>query len=78
MIQIGRFKFGIAPVSMIVVFIMLSSCAVIAAFDQARPEWSMPLVDLILINEGMALLGTLIYGIFIHFALVIIDKIRNR
>lgn len=78
MIQIGRYKFGIAPVSMIVVFIVLSVCAVIAAFDQTRPESPMPLGNLILINEGMALLGTIIYGIFVHFALVLIDKIRKR
>lgn len=76
MIQIGRYKFGIAPVSMIVVFIVLSICAIVAAFDQARPEYTMSIGDLILINEGMALLATLVYGIITHFVIVILNKIR--
>lgn len=77
MIQIGRFKFGFASLSMIVVFIVLSVCAVAAAFHQARPEYPMPLSGLILINEGLALLVTLVYGIFAHFAITIIDRISN-
>lgn len=75
MIQIGRYRLGFAPLSMIVVFIVLSVCAVIAAFQQARPEWPMPLSYLIIINEGMALLATLVYGIFVHFAISIINKL---
>lgn len=78
MIQIGRYKFGIAPVSMIVVFIVLSICAIVAAFHQARPECTMSLGDLILINEGMALLATLVYGIITHLVIVIVNKILNR
>ena len=77
MIQIGRYKFGFAPLSMIAVFIVLSVCAVVAAFHQALPEWPMPLSGIILINEGMALLATLVYGIFAHFAIVLIDKLRK-
>ena len=77
MIQIGRYRMGFAPLSMIVVFIVLSVCAVIAAFQQARPEWTMPLSYLIIINEGMALLATLVYGIFVHFAISIINKLRK-
>ena len=77
MIRIGRYKLGFAPLSMIVVFIILSVCAVIAAFQQARPEWPMPLSALIIINEGMALLATLVYGIFVHFAIAIINKLRK-
>lgn len=77
MIQIGRYRLGFAPLSMIVVFIVLSVCAVIAAFQQARPEWTMPLSYLIIINEGMALLATLVYGIFVHFAISIINKLRK-
>ena len=50
---------------MIIVFIVLSVCAVVAAFHQARPEYPMRLSGLIIINEGMALLATLVYGIFI-------------
>ncbi len=63
--------------SMIVVFIVLSVCAIAAAFHQSRPEWPMPLSGLILINEGMALLATLVYGIFVHFAIEIINKLRK-
>lgn len=77
MIQIGRYKLGFAPLSMIVVFIVLSICATVAAFQQARPECPMPLSHIILINEGMALLTTLIYGIFVHFAIAIINKLRK-
>lgn len=77
MIQIGRYRLGFAPLSMIVVFIVLSVCSVIAAFQQARPEWPMPLSNLIIINEGMALLTTLVYGIFVHFAIAIINKLRK-
>ncbi len=77
MIQIGRYKFGFAPVSMIVVFIVLSICAVVAAVQQARPEWPMPLWGNIVINECMALVVTLVYGIFAHFAVAIINKLRK-
>lgn len=77
MIQIGRYKMGFAPFSMIVVFIVLSVCAVVAAFHRARPEFPMPLSKIILINEGMALLATLVYGILAHFAIVLIDRIKK-
>ncbi|GFI52567.1 hypothetical protein IMSAGC021_00871 [Muribaculaceae bacterium] len=77
MIRIGRYELGFAPLSMIVVFIVLSACAVTAAFHQAKPEWSMPLTSAIIINEGMALLATLVYGIFVHFAIEIINRLRK-
>ena len=77
MIQIGRFKLGVAPLSMIVVFIVLSVCAIVAAFQQAKPEWPMPLSHIIIINEGLALLATLGYGIFVHFAIAIINRLRK-
>ena len=38
----------------------------------------MPLSSLILINEGMALVVTLVYGIFAHFAVVLIDRILKN
>lgn len=78
MIQIGRYKLGFASLSMIVVFIVLSICATVAAFQQARPECPMPLSHIILINEGMALLTTLIYGIFPVFVTFFSKKINNR
>lgn len=77
MIQIGRYKLGFAPLSMIVVFIVLSVCAIVAAFQHARSEWSMPLSHIIIINEGMALLATLVYGIFVHFAIAIINRLKE-
>ena len=63
---------------MAVVFVALSVWAVIAAVRQSRPEWSMPLSQLILINETLALIVTLIYGIIVHFVIAIIDRFRNR
>lgn len=77
MIQVGRYRLGLAPLSMIVVFIVLSVCAIVAAFHQVRAEWPMPLSNIIIINEGMALLTTLVYGIFAHFAIAIINKLRK-
>lgn len=77
MIQVGRYKLGFAPLSMIVVFIVLSVCAIVAAFQQARPEFPMPLAYTIMINEGMALLATFVYGIFVHFAIAIIKRLRK-
>lgn len=77
MIKIGVYKLGLAPLSMIIVFIVLSVCAIAAAFQYTRPEYPMPLLGQILINEGMALLATLVYGIFIHFAIAIINRLRK-
>lgn len=71
MTRIGRFRLGFAQVSMIAVFIVLSLCAVFAAFDQARPENPMPLSGIIISNESMALLATLVYGIIAHFVIAI-------
>lgn len=77
MIQIGQYKLGVAPVSMIIVFIVLSVCAVVAAFHQPKPEYPMPLSGLIIINEGMALLATLVYGIFVHFTVALINRLKK-
>ena len=77
MIQVGKYKLGFAPLSMIAVFIVLSGCAIVAAFQQARPECPMPLSYVIIINEGMALLATLVYDIFAHFAIAIINRLRK-
>lgn len=78
MIQIGRYRFGLAQASMIIVFVVLSICAAVAAFNQARPEYPVPLGDLLLINECMALAVTLVYGIVAHFAVAIIDRLRRK
>lgn len=78
MIQIGKYRFGFAPVSMFIVFIVLSAGAVITAVHQSRPEWPMPLSQLILVNETLALIVTLIYGILTHIAFAIIDRFKNN
>lgn len=78
MIQIGRYKFGFAALSTIVVLIVLSVCAVVSAIQNTRPEWPMPLWSNIVINECIALVVTLVYGIFAHFAIVIIDKLKKK
>ena len=49
-----------------------------AALRQARPEWPMPLHQILLINEGMALSATLVYGIICISFLAIINRIRNE
>ena len=66
MIRIGKYELGFAPLSMAAVFVVLSIFAVLAALRQARPEWPMPLSSLLIINESLALLATLIYGILLH------------
>lgn len=48
MIKIGVYKLGLAPFSMIIVFIVLSVCAIAAAFQYTRPEYPMPLLGQIL------------------------------
>lgn len=77
MIKIGRFKLGIAALSTLILLVVLSVCAISVAFSQARPESPMPLSQLLIINEGFALLLTLLYGIFIHFTLFLIDRFRK-
>lgn len=77
-IRIGRFSIGLAPVTVIIVFFVLSIVAIISAYRQYRPEWSLPMSYLIIINEGIALLGTLLYGIFIHFIVEVVNDIRRK
>ena len=77
MLRIGKYRIGIGQASMVIIFIVLSACAVVAAFHQAKPEYPMPLSELIVINEGMALLATLVYGIFVHFAIAIINRLKK-
>lgn len=78
MIGIGKYKFGWASLSMVAVLIVLSACAIITAFRHARPEYPMPMSSLIFINEGLALLATLVYGIILHFAIALRDKKRKK
>ncbi len=70
-IRIGRFDLGASQISMVIVFITLSVCAVIAAFHQYRSEWSMPLHYIIFLNETLALAATLCFGILLHFILAL-------
>ena len=78
MIRIGRFKFGFAPLSMIAVFVVFSIFAIWSAVSQARPEWPMPLSGLIIINESVALLATLVYGIFLHIVMTFMSWVKSR
>ncbi len=78
MIQIGKYRLGFAPLSVIAVMTVLCGCAVIAAIEQARPEFPVPLYRLILVNVGMALAVTLVYGIFVHFILWMIEYVRKK
>lgn len=78
MIRIGKYRLGFAPVSMAAVFVALSLCAVFAAVGQARPEYPVPLYQLILVNEGMALVATLVYGVFLHLAISFVDYLRKK
>ena len=77
MIRIGKYKLGFATFSAVIVFIVLSICAVTAAFHNARPEWPMPLWGLIVVNESMALVGAIMYGVGVHFAIAIIDRLKK-
>ncbi|MDE5997903.1 MAG: hypothetical protein K2G77_06815 [Muribaculaceae bacterium] len=78
MIRIGRFELGIPPLSMIAVFVVLSIIAIWFAVSQARPEWPMPLSGLIIINESVALLATLVYGILLHVIKTLRSWIKSR
>lgn len=64
----GRFHLSRGAISVIIVFVVLSIFAIVSAMVQARPEMPMPLSGIIIINEGMALTGTLVYGIILHVA----------
>lgn len=74
-LRIGRFRLGFAPLSMISVFIILTVIAIISAFRQVSPECPMPLSGYIFVNESLALAGTLVCGVALHFIQVIISKI---
>lgn len=77
MIQIGKYRLSIGTASIIMVFIVLSVCAVIAAIRHAEPENSLPLYWQ-MINETIALLIILIYGITLHITASIINRLNNR
>ena len=77
MLQIGKYKIGFVPLSMVVVFIVLSLCVIFVSFHQYRQEWSMPLSLIIIINEGLALMITLVYGILGHFVISIINYFKK-
>lgn len=78
MIKIGKFECGFAPISMLVLFIVLSIFAVFSAFSQVKPEYPMPLSSLIIINETLALIATLVYGIIVHLIMSFLQWKRKR
>lgn len=77
MFSLGKYKFGYAPLSMMIVFVVLSITAILSALNQAKPEYPMPLSGIIVINEGLALLATLVYGIILHLALSLIRRFKK-
>ncbi len=77
MFCIGKYKFGYASLSMMIVFVVLSISAVLSAFNQVKTEYPMPLSSIIFINESMALLATLVYGIILHLALSLIKRFKS-
>ena len=76
MFSLGKYKFDYAPLSMMIVFVVLSITAILSALNQAKPEYPMPLSGIIVINEGFALLVTLVYGIILHLALSLIRRFK--
>lgn len=78
MIRIGKFEMGFAPLSMAIMFLFLSIFAILSALSQAKPESPMPLSSLIIINETMALLATLVYGIFVHLIMSFVQWNKRR
>lgn len=78
MIQIGKYRLSLGAASIFTVFIVLSTCAVIAAIRHADPENSLPLYWHIMINETIALLITLTYGITLHITTSIVNRLNNR
>ncbi len=74
MIRIGKYRIGAAALSVAVVFITLSACAIVAACHQQRPEWSAPLWLTIMQYECMAMIATLAYGIVVHIAIWIVNR----
>lgn len=78
MIRIGKFEFGFAPLSMVILFIVSSIFAISSAVSQARPEYPMSVSGLIIINESVALLATLVYGILLHVIMTLRSWIKMR
>ena len=78
MIRIGNIHIGSAAPSVSVVFIVMSFCGIVTAIIQYRPEYSMPLSYSIIVNEGLALAATMIYGIILHFAIIIKKSYKSK
>ncbi len=78
MIRIGKYVIGYAPLSMAILFVVLSICAVLSALIQVRPEYPMPLSGLIIVNECIALIVTLVFGIIIHLIISFSQWNRKR
>ena len=78
MIRIGKFNIGSTAFSVGVVFVVMSICAIATAIIQYRPEYSMPLSYSLIMNEGLALAATMIYGIILHFAVIIKKSYKSK
>ena len=78
MIRLGKFDIGFGPLSMAIIFVLLSIFAISSAFSQAKPEFPMPLSSLMIINETMAVLATLVYGICVHLIVAFLNWYKRR
>ena len=72
-----RFHISRAAASIVIVFLILSVIAISSALLQDRPEWAMPLWGVLIINESLALAGTLVYGIILHVVPTLIKRHKS-
>lgn len=77
MIKIGKYKIGFAPLSMLAVFVVLSIFAVFSSFSQAKQEWPMPVSGILIVNEILVLIATLVYGILLHLTLSFVSWLKT-
>lgn len=77
-LQIGRYKIGLLPLLMMILFIILTAGAVYAVYEvPSKPENSISFIGAWISYETMALLDTLVYGIITHLIFVIVNRKRK-
>ena len=76
-VQIGRLKIGFLPLSMLILFIVMTAGSIYAATEaSSQPENSVSFVGAWIGYEIWALLITLIYGILCHFVIAFINRTK--
>lgn len=76
-VQIGRFKIGFLPLSMLILFIVMTAGSLYAANEMSsQPENSMSFVGVWVGYEIWTLLITPIYGILGHFVIAFINRAK--